>query len=126
MSSKPRRSAAKTPAAETAAKPMAPLDVTTRDAEGKTPLHWAAFYGYTATVRQMLQQGAEVDARDEQGRTPAHWCAFKGHLSTIKALTDAGADLNARDNEGRTVLKMAVIGKKDDVEAYLRGRGAEV
>ncbi|MHB0938778.1 MAG: ankyrin repeat domain-containing protein [Armatimonadota bacterium] len=104
----------------------APVDVTARDAEGRTPLHEAAFHGYIATVRQLLQQQAEVNARDDQQRTPGHWCAFKGHLHVVKALVDGGADINARDAQGRTWLKMAIIGQKSDVEKYLREQGGEV
>jgi len=103
-----------------------PVDVTTRDTDGRTPLHEAAFHGYIATVRQLLQQEAEVNARDAQQRTPGHWCAFKGHLNVVKALVDGGADINARDAEGRTWLKMAMIGQKPDVEKYLRDQGGEL
>ena len=104
----------------------AQLDITTRDADGRTPLHTAAFHGYIATVRQMLKQEAEVDARDVQQRTPGHWSAFKGHLAVIKALMESGADINARDAQGRTWLKMAVIGQQADMERYLREHGAEL
>lgn len=121
-----RRAKAKTPQAVPAAPALAPLDVTTRDAEGRTPLHWAAFYGYATTVRQMLQQQAEVEARDHQQRTPGHWSAFKGHLAVVKALVEFGADVNARDAEGRTWLKMAMIGQKPEVEQYLRSHGGEI
>jgi len=105
---------------------IVPRDVSTRDAEGRTPLHLAAFHGYIATVRQLLQQEAEVNARDDQQRTPGHWSAFKGHLNVVKALVDCGADINARDDAGRTWLKMAVIGQKSDVEQYLRDQGGEL
>jgi len=104
----------------------APLDVTTRDAEGRTPLHVAAFHGYIDTVRQLLLQHAEVNARDDQQRTPGHWSAFKGHLAIVKALVECGADVNARDAGGRTWLKMAIISEKTEVERYLREQGGEL
>jgi hypothetical protein len=110
--------------AQVKAAPGAPLDITTRDTEGRTPLHLAAFFGYFDTVRRMLLQQADVNARDNHQRTPGHWSAFKGHLEVIKMLTDSGADLNARDTEGRTLLRMAGIGRQSIIEEFLRMHGA--
>ncbi len=118
-----RRSTAKKPV-ETP-EPAAPVDVTTRDADGRTPLHWAAFYGYTTTVRTMLQQQADVNARDNQQRTPGHWASFKGYMAIVKMLVAAGADVNARDEAGRTMVAMAQIGRQTEVETYLRENGGE-
>ncbi len=113
--------AAKTSRSKQAAPPPSqPLDITTRDAEGRTPLHQAAWYGYTTVVQRMLAQEAEVNARDEQQRTAGHWASFRGYLDVIKALVNAGADINARDAQGRTWLAMAVVGKQTAVEAFLR------
>ena len=106
--------------------PSAPMDVTTRDTDGRTPLHMAAFYGYPVMVRKMLLQQADVAARDNLERTPGHWSAFKGHLEVIKVLVEFGADINARDSQGRTLLKMAIIGHQPAIEALLRSHGAEV
>lgn len=36
----------------------------------KTPLHWAAFYGYETVVTDMIKNGAYVDATDKQGLSP--------------------------------------------------------
>ena len=102
------------------------LDITTRDVDGRTPLHQAAWYGYTVTVRRMLIQQAEVDARDNMERTPGHWSAFKGYLDVVKMLVEHGADVNARDSGGRTLLTMAIIGKQEAVETFLRIHGATV
>lgn len=101
-----------------------PLDTTTRDTEGRTPLHLAAFFGYLAIVRNLLLQQADVEARDNCERTPGHWSAYKGHLDVIKLLVESGADVNARDAGGRTWLRMALIGRQPAVEALLRVHGA--
>lgn len=111
--------------------PVAPreepaLDIATRDEEGRTPLHLAAKFGYASTVRRLLQQEAEADARDHGARTPGHWPAFKGYLDVVKLLVEFGADINARDDGGRTLLSMAIIGKQDMMEAYLRNHGGTV
>lgn len=99
------------------------LDILTRDPEGRTPLHLAAWYGYGTVVRRMIAQEADLNARDELGRTPGHWASFRGYLDVIKQLIAAGSDINARDTHGRTWLSMAIIGKQQATEAYLRANG---
>jgi ankyrin repeat protein len=116
--------ATKARAQKVQAVPGEPLDITTRDLDGRTPLHLAAFYGYVTTVSKMLLQQADVNARDNAQRTPGHWSAFKGHLEVIKMLMASGVDLNARDTEGRTMLRMALIGQQPATEALLRVHGA--
>jgi ankyrin repeat protein len=115
----------KAKATAAAARPDTPLDTTTRDSVGRTPLHQAAFHGYADTVRRLLAQQAEVDARDDAGRTAAHWAAFKGHVNILQTLLAGGADVNAQDNAGRTPLKMALAGEKETAEVFLRERGAQ-
>ncbi len=121
---KKRAKPAKVSATQRQSTPTPPLDITTRDFKGRTPLHLAAFFGYDITVRRMLGQQADVNARDNEQRTPGHWCAYKGHLEVITMLLASGADVNARDNEGRTLLRMALIGRQSAVEAFLLGHGA--
>src|SRR5579871_6741839 len=43
--------------------------VNTRDGLGDTPLILAAMYGHTATVRLLLDHGADVNARNNQDYT---------------------------------------------------------
>ena len=100
------------------------LDITTRDAEGRTPLHQAAFLGHSITVHRMLEQQADTNARDAGERTPGHWSAFKGHLDIIRMLMESGTDANARDAGGRTLLRMAIIGRQTAMETLLRLHGA--
>jgi len=121
---KTSRPSARTRAAVVAAAPVAPMDIITRDPEGRTPLHLAAFFGYVSTVLKMIEQQADVNARDNCERTPGHWSAYKGHLEIVKMLVESGADVNARDAEGRTLLRMAVIGRQTAVEGLLRVHGA--
>jgi len=119
-----RATTTKTRVAKVLPSPGAPLDITSRDPEGRSPLHLAAFYGYPIMVRKMLQQQADVNARDNCQRTPGHWSAYKGHLEVVQMLMEFGADINARDNDGRTLLRMAVIGRQSVIEEFLRVHGA--
>jgi hypothetical protein len=45
-----------------------------RDADGATPLHYAAESGHREIVRALLDAGADINARDGRfGATPAGW-----------------------------------------------------
>lgn len=44
--------------------------VASKDTNGDTPLHYAAFTGHQEIVKLLLASGAEVNARDNSGATP--------------------------------------------------------
>jgi len=101
--------------------------VQARDAEGRTPLHYAAMR-HAAAIPILLQVGADVNARDKNGWTPLHYGAAFGCSDAVRLLLEAGADPNARDEDGRTPLDLAPVWKqgRDKVvavlEAHLRAR----
>jgi ankyrin repeat protein len=77
--------------------------------DGFSPLHLAAFFGRTATVRLLLDRGAPVDRPSRNGMkvTPLH-SAVAGHHAGIGALLlAAGADANARQQGGFVPLHAA-------------------
>lgn len=47
-------------------------DLNLREAQGKTPLHVAAYFGHVTLVKLLTGQGAEVDAQQRNLRTPLH------------------------------------------------------
>jgi ankyrin repeat protein len=59
----------------------------------------AAERGDTAGVRQLLQDGANIEARDQRGRTPVMAATHGNRVDTVAALIQAGADINIRDNQ---------------------------
>jgi len=78
-----------------------------KDADGRTALHWAALCGHTGAVETLLHARCAVDARDDSNCTPLHWAAYNGHVGAVKALLARGADKTLRNNEGKTPLEWA-------------------
>ena len=54
-------------------------DPNATDADGLTPLHFAAQYGSGELVRVLLDWHANPRARDNGGRTPLQYAAVNGH-----------------------------------------------
>lgn len=125
-------------------------EVDSTDANGATPLHFAAGFGPgQEVVNTLIDLGADVDRRAVfdlsllndidvyrvdyegffiEGTTPLHWAA--GHnpnLDVTKSLLDAGADINARNEEGDTPLSWAVARNPNpDVPLALLDAGADI
>jgi ankyrin repeat protein len=51
--------------------------ISSKDSEGTTPLHKAAFYGKPDVLKLLLKSGGNVSDRDNDGATPLHKAAFK-------------------------------------------------
>lgn len=69
---------------------------------GTTPLMYAVFYSDAATVRILLDRGANPNIANDAGATALMWAA--GDLEKTRLLVDHGADVNARSDGGRTPL----------------------
>ncbi|HEU5348241.1 MAG TPA: ankyrin repeat domain-containing protein [Ktedonobacterales bacterium] len=76
--------------------------------DGWTPLHLAAHFGHTNTVRWLLEAGADVHARsrNDLANQPLHAAAAgQAPVELLTLLLDAGADINARQRGGFTPLQ---------------------
>ena len=79
--------------------------VNLKGAGGSTPLMYAVLYGDAASVRLLLDRGADPNTRNDAGATALMWAV--GDLETTRLLLDRGADVNARSGDGRTPLFIA-------------------
>ena len=86
-----------------------------RDADGNTPLHWAADNKNSELAKLLLDRGADVNARSEEGWTPLHWAADNKNPELAKLLLDRGANVNARSKNGYTPLSLASFYKNSGV-----------
>ena len=63
-------------------------------------------------VRQLIQDGADVNAKEENGWTPLMLAAIENTTEALTVLLDAGADAKAKNDKGRTALNYARKNKK--------------
>jgi ankyrin repeat protein len=103
------------------------IDVNAPQADGTTPLHWAAYRDDAATVETLLRLGAKPNAVTDTGVTPL-WlaCSTNAGAAVVRSLVDAGANPNLAPNTGETPLMWcARTGALDSVKALV-SRGADV
>jgi ankyrin repeat protein len=99
-------------------------DVNGSNDYGDTPLHRAAYFGYTEKVRLLLKNKADVSKRANRGETPLLYAARpEGHPETVLALLEGGADANVADNFGMTPLHGAAMIGNVDVARVLIEKG---
>jgi ankyrin repeat protein len=96
-----------------------------RDQRGATPLMHAAAFGNFATLKLLVEAGAEVNARSASEATALLWCARDPEKARF--LIEHGANVNARSMQGMTALKVAALrpGGSETV-ALLLAKGADV
>ena len=121
-----------------------------RDENGNSPLLISAYYGRSAMVRVILDQGVRpnlfeacaaglagdvarllkenprlVGDRSHDGWTPLHLAAFFGRLELVKLLLDAGASMLtiSNNNESNLPINAAAAGRRNDVVRLLVERG---
>lgn len=104
---------------------ITPAEAMTKTSSGRTPLHLAAWYSRTLTVRFLLRANPSAAlCSDAYGLTPLHLAAMSGQddANIIKALLFSGADANSVDGAGMTPLHYAAwLGQLGSVLALLRG-----
>ena len=64
--------------------------VSSKDSDGDTPLHIAAYKGYKDIAKLLLGKGADVNAKNEDGDTPLHMAADKGNKDVAELLRQHG------------------------------------
>lgn len=94
------------------------------DAEGRTPLIYAAANGHIHAANSLISHGANVNAIDNQRISPLWWAATGAHLELMEVLIEHGADLDIQDIWGRTVLLCVAANLNEDAVDTLLFNGA--
>ncbi|XP_016398403.1 ankyrin repeat domain-containing protein 50-like [Sinocyclocheilus rhinocerous] len=98
-----------------------------KDAEGRTALHVAAWRGDLEGIELLLKYGADPNARDLDGRPPLHSVAWRGHAAAGRLLLRAkglNVDLACKQ-QGATALSIAAQEGHAETVAMLLEKGAE-
>ncbi|OTA63155.1 ankyrin, partial [Hypoxylon sp. EC38] len=94
--------------------------VNTKDADGRSLLHWAAKLCAIDRIQFLLERDAKIDDVDNRGFTALHFACQMNvedvdvdpeqdhrRADIVRYLFLKGADLNAKNNEGITPLFLA-------------------
>eukprot|EP01138_Halocafeteria_seosinensis_P008781 gb/GECG01008975.1/.p1 GENE.gb/GECG01008975.1/~~gb/GECG01008975.1/.p1 ORF type:complete len:1407 (+),score=241.60 gb/GECG01008975.1/:1-4221(+) len=80
----------------------------------------AAFAERLDDVRELIENGADINARDRDGFTALHRTCVTGKTNVIKVLLEHGADVNSTDMYGDSPLHYACFcGHKEAIELLL-------
>lgn len=86
----------------------------------------AARKGDVATVKALLDKGANVNAKFRYGTTALFKAAERGHTEVVKLLIERGADVNVKDTfYGATAMTWALENKHLEVVRALLEKSAE-
>jgi ankyrin repeat protein len=88
------------------------VNILTRDANGRVPLHYAAMHGHSSTVKYLLQCGSPADIFDSWVETPLQKAVAHPYgLDAVQHLIAYGADVNRADSAGQSPVFVAFKNK---------------
>jgi len=84
-----------------------PLDITSVDENGSTPLHLACYYGSFESVRYLLSLKSNINAVDNEKLTPLHLAVRNEKEKIVKLLLLNGADKNITNKNQELPIDIA-------------------
>ena len=98
--------------------------INAQDPAGATPLHHAAGFGNLATMKLLIEHGADVNAGNKRKSPPLFWSLHDE--AKVRLLLDHGANVNASTIDGRTpVYQAASMANAVPVLRLLLDKGAD-
>ncbi|WP_225984472.1 ankyrin repeat domain-containing protein [Noviherbaspirillum aerium] len=91
-----------------------------------TQLHAAARKGDVATLRVLLDKGANIDGRDATGATALLVATHNNRVEAARLLIEAGANVNAKDNIHDSPYLYAGARGHDDILKMTLAHGADL
>lgn len=88
-----------------------------QDAEGRTPLHYAAAHDHTRIAQVLVDGKADVEKIDSKNNTPLHYACGYGRLDLVDILLLAGANVEAQNETGKKPIDLAKLNEQNPVLA---------
>lgn len=85
----------------------ADVNAAARNPQRVAPVHAAAAVRDHATMKLLLERGADANARQQMGFTAFHSAATRGDIEMARLLIEHGADPRARTDDGKDALDIA-------------------
>jgi len=83
------------------------VDLTTKSPLGYNVLHFAALWGKTEVIRDLLKRNLNPNEPDSHYNTPLHYAASLAQKDSIQALLEAQADPTLKNLDGKTPKEVA-------------------
>lgn len=106
--------------------PAQPLLVVESSPPAPSRLHRAAAAGDVEQVKQLLEQGYEIDQQHTRGLSALHEAVRRGHGEVVQVFMEAGADPDDPTAQGETPLHLAAAIGSVEICNILLGAGAEL
>ncbi|GAB1298549.1 Ankyrin repeat domain-containing protein 55 [Apodemus speciosus] len=93
-------------------------EINHQDAEGMTPLHWAAFHNRPQHTQVLLKKGADPTLVDKDFKTALHWAVQSGNrilCSIILSHRQGPSIINYDDESGKTCVHIAAASGFGDI-----------
>jgi ankyrin repeat protein len=100
-------------------------DLSERDAQGRTPLHYAISTSRREMALELIRSGADVNARLADGRAPLNLAVEKGYVDVVDALLERKATLEVGDT-GPSPLFEVIRAGNDPMMLHLVRAGVNV
>ena len=85
------------------------------DTGGNTRLMWACSHGMLGHVRDLLDQGVDVEAKNVDGWSALYYAIYNDRIDVVRMLLQRGAAANGHASDGTTPLMLAVTAGRGHV-----------
>jgi ankyrin repeat protein len=100
--------------------------VNSKNTNGLTPLHFAAYSGHVVVVKLLLDNMADVNVTNKSGMTPLSFAVDAGHRDVAELLLTNKAEVDTKGLYGMTPLSDAAGGGDKEMVKLLLANKADV